>query len=340
MAEEIYENIYKIEVPLPKNPLKFLNSYFIKGNSRNLLIDTGFNCQESKVALKDFFREQRVSLKDTDFLITHLHADHSGLVSQLATSRSKIFMSRKDGDIVNEFHKDRYWNDMEQLFHRHGMPLRLEDRDLHRHPGEIFHGEKGFSFVPLRQGQRLVVGDFKLKVMIFSGHSPEHVCLFEEEKGFFFSGDQVLDKITPVIAVERGMSQPLEAYLQSLKAMKMLNVKRCFPAHRSEIKNFQERLRQLEEHHRQRLTEILTVFQKEKRAMNAYEVASQMTWRMTKARWEEVPRQQRWFATGEAMAHLIYLEGKGILKQQQQGNKIFFVKEGSYENCGIAQTVF
>ena len=32
--------IYKIKIPLPNNPLKVLNSYFIQGKDRNLLIDT------------------------------------------------------------------------------------------------------------------------------------------------------------------------------------------------------------------------------------------------------------------------------------------------------------
>ena len=43
MTEELYPGIYKIEIPLPRNPLKMLNSYCIKGESRHLLIDSGFN---------------------------------------------------------------------------------------------------------------------------------------------------------------------------------------------------------------------------------------------------------------------------------------------------------
>lgn len=41
MIEEILTNLYKIEIPLPKSPLKALNSYVIKDTERNLIIDTG-----------------------------------------------------------------------------------------------------------------------------------------------------------------------------------------------------------------------------------------------------------------------------------------------------------
>ena len=42
MVEEVYRNIYRIGVVLPGNPLRELNSYFIRGEQSDLLIDTGF----------------------------------------------------------------------------------------------------------------------------------------------------------------------------------------------------------------------------------------------------------------------------------------------------------
>ena len=41
MIEEVLPNLYKMEIPLPRNPLKAVNSYVIKNNERNLMIDTG-----------------------------------------------------------------------------------------------------------------------------------------------------------------------------------------------------------------------------------------------------------------------------------------------------------
>ncbi len=42
MIEELYPGIFRIGVVLPGNPLRELNSYFIRGEESDLLIDTGF----------------------------------------------------------------------------------------------------------------------------------------------------------------------------------------------------------------------------------------------------------------------------------------------------------
>jgi hypothetical protein len=46
MAEEIFPNLFREEIPLPQNPLKAINSYVIKDAGRFLMIDTGMNRPE------------------------------------------------------------------------------------------------------------------------------------------------------------------------------------------------------------------------------------------------------------------------------------------------------
>ena len=46
MIEEIVSNMYRTEIPLRGSPLKWLNSYIVKGGDRFLIIDTGFNREE------------------------------------------------------------------------------------------------------------------------------------------------------------------------------------------------------------------------------------------------------------------------------------------------------
>ena len=41
MAEQITEDLWRLDIPLVGNPLKNLNSYLIVGQ-RSMLIDTGF----------------------------------------------------------------------------------------------------------------------------------------------------------------------------------------------------------------------------------------------------------------------------------------------------------
>jgi hypothetical protein len=46
MIEEIAADLYKVEVPLPDNLLKSINSYIVKGSERDLIIDPGMNREE------------------------------------------------------------------------------------------------------------------------------------------------------------------------------------------------------------------------------------------------------------------------------------------------------
>jgi len=51
-------------------------------------------------AFSAVLRELQIDLAQTDFFITHLHADHLGLVSELAKPSSRIFFNRLDAAVV------------------------------------------------------------------------------------------------------------------------------------------------------------------------------------------------------------------------------------------------
>ncbi|HAV10059.1 MAG TPA: hypothetical protein DCX22_00325 [Dehalococcoidia bacterium] len=57
MIEQILSDLYRDEIPLPRNPLKALNWYIIKTADRFLVIDTGMNREECKHAMFETLRE-------------------------------------------------------------------------------------------------------------------------------------------------------------------------------------------------------------------------------------------------------------------------------------------
>lgn len=86
MIQKVYAcpDIYEIRVELPDNPLQYLNSYVIKGKTRNLVIDTGFNRPACRASLCAGLHALDIDLQKTDLFLTHLHADHTGLVGLFA----------------------------------------------------------------------------------------------------------------------------------------------------------------------------------------------------------------------------------------------------------------
>jgi hypothetical protein len=49
-----------------------------------------------------------------------------------------------------------------------------------------------------------------------------------------------------------------------------------------------------------------------------------MTWDLKAASWEDFPVAQQWFATGEALAHLRYLEVAGRIGRQTHQDIVRF----------------
>jgi hypothetical protein len=86
------------------------------------------------------------------------------------------------------------------------------------------------------------------------------------------------------------------------------------PGHRRLIKRHKARIEELKQHHAHRLDEVVTIL--EKAPMNAFQIASRMTWDLKAESWEQFPVAQKWFATGEAISHLRYLEEEGRVRRK------------------------
>jgi glyoxylase-like metal-dependent hydrolase (beta-lactamase superfamily II) len=96
MIEGIVPNLYRMEVPLPKSPLKWLNCYVVRSEGRFLIIDTGFNQDECRNEMNDDLRKLGVDLSKTDIFVTHFHIDHIGLVGTLATENSRAYLNERE----------------------------------------------------------------------------------------------------------------------------------------------------------------------------------------------------------------------------------------------------
>ena len=124
MIQQLYHNpdIYQIHVDLPDNPLKYLNSYVVKGPTRHLVIDTGFNRPECQAALCGGLRELDVDLSRTDLFLTHLHGDHSGLVGLFTAAGCPVYMNEIDYTYLCDEHAGQAWQFIEDTYMKEGMP--------------------------------------------------------------------------------------------------------------------------------------------------------------------------------------------------------------------------
>jgi glyoxylase-like metal-dependent hydrolase (beta-lactamase superfamily II) len=319
MIEEILANLYKIEIPLPKSPLKALNSYVIKSTERNLIIDTGWDQKECMNAMQAGLRELGVDIRKTDFFITHLHADHFGLVSNLMADTSKIYFNQPD---VDRFRSGFRLDDFVNFARLNGYPENELQATLQSHPGLKFRAKEGLTFHILKEGDTISIGDYVFECIETPGHTWGHMCLYEPNKKIFVAGDHILNDITPNIQLWSDEWDPLKEYLTSLDKVYELDIELVLPGHRGIFKSCKERIQELKQHHQKRLDEIIFIL--EKGDKNAFQVASEMSWDIICDSWDLFPVSQKWFATGEAIAHLKYLKEKEIIRKEMREQRIVF----------------
>jgi glyoxylase-like metal-dependent hydrolase (beta-lactamase superfamily II) len=326
MIEEIMPELFKIQIPLPNNPLKNLNSYLIKGEGRNLLIDTGFNHEECRKVMVSALQELDVCMEETDIFITHLHADHSGLVASLMTENSTAYMSKIDANLINRSLTQWEWDKKGRFFRSYGFPEEELVMAEKSNPAKIYLPSGDITFTFVDEGETIQVGRYSFTCIATPGHSPGHMCLYERDKKVLISGDHILDEITPNITIWVETTNPLALYLESLEKVGRLEIDIVLPAHRKLIDDCYGRIEELKKHHQERLMEILTIINSGE-MMTAYEIAAKMSWSLSYKSWDEYPPAQKWFAMGEAIAHLEYLaENNSLKKIERDGNISFYLE--------------
>jgi len=324
MIDEIQPDLHRIEVPLPGSPLQSINSYVVTTGDRCLVIDTGMMRPECERALRAGLDELNVRLAETDFFITHLHADHMGLVTALATDASEVFFNRPDNRVVVAAREDhrQFFDKLILHTRRGGFSEQEIEASLREHPGYKYSPPEYPSFRFVDDGDVLEVGNYRFVVVATPGHTPGHRCLYEPGRKLFVSGDHVLGDITPNITVWGEDDDSLGDYLASLDKVADLDVDLVLPGHRTPFNGFQARIDELRRHHRHRLDEVLEVLASG--SGTAYQVASQMTWDIVAESWVDFPVVQKWFAVSEATSHLRYLEHRDQVVSVEQDGRLFY----------------
>ncbi|MFV0580300.1 MAG: MBL fold metallo-hydrolase [Fusobacterium ulcerans] len=311
MLELLYEKpeIYRMLIPLPENPLKTLNSYLIKLENRNLLIDTGFNRPECHEALIENLKELNVDMEKTDIFLTHLHSDHTGLINKIAHKNSKVYIGKIDYEYMFENLEGFNWEESEKRFASEGFPYEIIKRLRDTNQAKIFAPDGMFESILVEDGYKFNVDKLEFTVILTSGHTPGHTCLYLEKEKLLFSGDHILFDITPNITSWLRVKDSLRNYIESLEKIKKLEITKTFPGHRATSDNVYSRIDEIIEHHKSRLTDTLEVIKEKsaKEGLTAYEIASFMKWNMRGKSWTEFPDNQKWFAVGETLSHLDYL---------------------------------
>ena len=301
-----------------------MNFYIVKGSEESMIIDTGFNREDTKEEILNVFKELNVKPEKTMLFLTHLHSDHTGLANYLAELGVRIYASKVDGDLLNNSveKSDPMWQNTIQ----HGVWQGLEEDqlDIQDHPGFKFRPSAHINYIPANPGEYLQVGEYNFEIIDLKGHTPGILGLYERKHKILFCGDHILGKITPNITFWGFQyGDILGTYLESLNLVYHMDIHYLFSSHRFLVDNHQHRINELYYHHAKRLDEARQALIKSGRS-TVRTVTKQLHWDIKSKNWDEFPKSQKWFAAGEAHAHLEHLKALGEVIMEEENGVLYY----------------
>jgi hypothetical protein len=101
-----------------------------------------------------------------------------------------------------------------------------------------------------------------------------------------------------------------------------LDVDVVLPGHGELFNDHRKRIAELKDHHKSRMTEILSELQTQR--LTAYQVASRIHWDVDFPSWNKFPPFQKFLAVGETLAHLKFLEEQNQVRKVKEGNAVLY----------------
>ncbi|OYW21998.1 MULTISPECIES: MBL fold metallo-hydrolase [unclassified Sphingomonas] len=304
--------LVRLTVP---GPLKHINCWLIDDHDDRgpgmALVDTGMNLPDARTAWKALSKGAFAGVRITKVIGTHFHPDHIGLAGWMCDHHDcPLVMTRGEWLTARMLAADARDDVPEEMiaFWRAGG----WDDDQVAHG--TARGWSGFrriitplplGFRRIADGDTLMIGGRPWRIVTGSGHSPEHACLLDEERGILISGDQVLPRISSNVSlgVTEPEADPLGEWLDSIAKLKRLpHHLLVLPGHGDPFNGLHVRLDALDREHRDRLDELAVfIAEAPRRAVDCFGRLFRRA----------IGPDVLGMATGEALAHLRRLEVEG-----------------------------
>ena len=319
-TEAVRPGVWSIGVPFPDNPLGYTLVYLLESDRGPVLVDAGWDDDESWAALVEGFRAAGTDVSEClGVLVTHVHPDHHGLSGRVReASDAWVAMHEHDAATVEHLSHAMRQDDRPRLtspdFSDELTAVLLDagatEGELAAAPAPTV-SRRARRFRPMAapdrtvdDGARVDVPGWDITAVWTPGHTPGHLCFHVPEHRMLLSGDHVLPTITPHISISRRdrAGDPLGDFLDSLQKVARLDATEVLPAHRHRFGDLGQRVDDITRHHLDHLVAIEALLADGPASL--WQIAARLTWNRP---WDQYPLALRRSAVNETAAHLRYL---------------------------------
>ena len=301
---EVAPRVLWLRMPLPF-ALDHINLWLLGDDDGFTLVDCGFGDGATRALWERHFATTLAKRPIRRIIATHCHPDHVGNAAWLAARfAAPVAMTPAEYLTAHALHGQHAGYGPAttvDFFRRHGMAAEhVAAMEARGNPYRKGVPDLPNTFERLQDGAVRVAGGAPWRVLEGHGHSPEHASLYCAEHDVLISGDMLLPRISTNVSVwpPEPDGDPLGAFLDSIAAFENLPPHTLvLPSHGLPFRGIALRVAQLRSHHDARLAEVVEAVDGAPSPVSAADVVPVLFRRA-------LDLQQRYFAMGEAIAHL------------------------------------
>lgn len=292
------------------------------------IVDCGISNEATRSAWEQIFTHELRGRPVLRVIATHCHPDHVGLSAWLCERWNvPLYMSAGEYAFARMMSAGLPGADGPASlphFQRNGLtdPILITQLGARQSYYPTLVPAVPNSFHRLQDGKSISINRQSWRLISGFGHSPEHISLYREQDNVLISGDMVLPRISTnvsVFAIEPEFDA-VGAFLESLNKFLVLPAHTLvLPSHGKPFRGLHTRIKQLYDHHSERLNEVIAACHTPQSAADIVPVMFPRT----------LDVHQLTFALGEALAHLYHLWANGTLTRKRGSDGITrFVTKG------------
>ncbi|HEX7863400.1 MAG TPA: MBL fold metallo-hydrolase [Variovorax sp.] len=281
------------------------------------VVDCCIARDEARAQWEQVFETQLQGMPILRVIVTHMHPDHIGLADWLCKRWNvPLWISSTDYHVARVLSTAgdtlAGGEQAASFFASHGLtdPQAVAKIRARTNYYANMVPSVPDSYVRMLDGDIVTIGGHDWRCISGYGHAPEHISLYCDELRLLLGGDMMLPRISTNVSVHAGEPEAnsLRLFLDSIDKFKALPADTLgLPSHGKPFRGIHRRVDQLQEHHRDRLAELLEACTA--RALTAAEGLPILFKR-------ELDLHQMTFAMGETVAHLHLLWFSGQVKRE------------------------
>jgi len=312
--EQVRPLVWSVPIDFGHSPVRYTFSYLIMNDrGQCIVIDPGWESELGWQQLEQELSTAGVGLSDiVGIVVTHLHADHLGMVRRLAERTGAwIGMHPMDARTLDDYpdesvavERDREWAV------RVGVPDEKLIDTVMSAEAVVYTRDLARPTLLLEHGDLIPLEGRTLRVLFTPGHTSGHICVVDEDSELIFTGDHILPRITPNVGMTSYPDHDsLGEYYSSLELMPEWDGLEVCPAHEYRFRGLAERAEALREHHRARSREIVERIEADG-ALTVWQIAERISWARG---WDSLDGLNLRAALFETAAHVTHLSRTGVL---------------------------